>query len=154
MIHIQIAEEFAARVPATLIEAAASVTLTHQVAPPGAEISIVITDNAQLQQLNSQFRGVDAPTDVLSFPADASDPDTGNPYLGDVLISCPKAAAQAAQGGHTLAAELQLLTVHGTLHLLGHDHAEPDEKARMWAAQEEILAQIGTSVPRSASFHA
>jgi len=64
-------------------------------------------------------------------------------YLGDVLISCERAAAQAQTGSHSLMDELRLLTVHGVLHLLGHDHAEPDEKARMWAAQNEILREVG-----------
>jgi probable rRNA maturation factor len=68
------------------------------------------------------------------------------PYLGDIAISLPRATAQAEAAGHPVAAELQLLTVHGVLHLLGHDHAEPEEKAAMWAAQAAVLATLGVTL--------
>jgi probable rRNA maturation factor len=71
------------------------------------------------------------------------DPETSVPYLGDVVISVPRAAAQAREAGHSLEAEAQLLVIHGVLHLLGHDHAEAQEKDRMWAAQAEILERLG-----------
>ena len=93
-----------------------------------------------------QFRDVDAPTDVLSFPAEFSDPESGAAYLGDVLISYPRVVAQTQSGGHTPEAELQLLIVHGILHLLGHDHADEAEKNTMWAAQAEILATLGVEI--------
>ncbi|MGH2523455.1 MAG: rRNA maturation RNase YbeY, partial [Anaerolineales bacterium] len=86
--------------------------------------------------------GHDYPTDVLSFPSEETDPETGMRYFGDIAISFPHAHAQAAAGGHPVAAELQLLVVHGVLHLLGHDHAKRAEKARMWAAQAEILKKL------------
>ena len=86
---------------------------------------------------------MDAATDVLSFPASESDPETGTPYLGDILISIPRATAQAQAAGHPVEDEVQLLVVHGTLHLLGHDHAEAEEKARMWRAQAEVLGRLG-----------
>jgi probable rRNA maturation factor len=88
---------------------------------------------------------VDAPTDVLSFPASESDPETGTPYLGDILISIPRATIQAQVAGHAVEEEVQLLVVHGTLHLLGHDHAEAEEKARMWKAQAEVMSRLGLS---------
>jgi probable rRNA maturation factor len=110
-----------------------------------ADMTIVLTDDAQLHELNREFLGVDAPTDVLSFPASESDPETGTPYLGDILISIPRATEQALAAGHSVEAEVQLLVVHGTLHLLGHDHAEAEEKARMWAAQAEVLSRLGLS---------
>ena len=110
-----------------------------------ADITIVLTDDAQLHELNREFLGVDAPTDVLSFPSDEVDPETGSQYLGDIIISIPRAAQQAQVGGHSLEAEVQLLVVHGTLHLLGHDHAEAEEKARMWAAQAEVMSRLGLS---------
>ena len=96
-----------------------------------------------MRELNRQFRNIDAPTDVLSFPADFSDPENGIPYLGDIIISYPSAKEQSYAGGHSIEAELQLLVVHGILHLLGHDHADPEEKADMWAAQKEILHDLG-----------
>ncbi len=83
------------------------------------------------------------PTDVLSFPASETDPETGTSYLGDILVSIPRAEAQAQAAGHPLEAEVQLLVVHGVLHLLGYDHANPEEKSRMWAAQAEVLEGIG-----------
>lgn len=126
-----------------LVEKAAGAALRHQSAPNDAALSIILTDDAQLRGLNRDYLGVDAPTDVLSFPADQTDPETGSPYLGDILISVQRAGEQAAGAGHSAEAEVQLLVVHGVLHLLGHDHADVDEKARMWQAQAEILAQLG-----------
>jgi probable rRNA maturation factor len=117
--------------------------LEHQGASSESELSILLTDDARLQALNQKYLGIDAPTDVLSFPASETDPETGAPYLGDILISVPRAQAQAEAAGHPLEAEVQLLVVHGVLHLLGHDHADANEKARMWKAQAEILERLG-----------
>ena len=103
----------------------------------------MLTDDARLKRLNWDYLGIAAPTDVLSFPASESDPETGSPYLGDILISIPRARKQAVSAGHTLESETQLLVVHGVLHLLGHDHAKPKEKAKMWKAQNEILELLG-----------
>lgn len=108
-----------------------------------SDITIVLTDDAQLHELNRDYLGVDAPTDVLSFPASELDPETGSTYLGDILISIPRAAQQAQAAGHPIEAEVQLLVVHGVLHLLGYDHAEADEKARMWAEQSKVLERLG-----------
>ena len=127
-----------------LLERAARVTLEQQSAPDD-DITIVLTNDDQLHELNLEYLGVDAPTDVLSFPASESDPETGAHYLGDILISVERAAQQAIAGGHALASEVQLLVVHGTLHLLGHDHAEAEEKVRMWTAQAEVLKGLGLS---------
>ncbi len=80
---------------------------------------------------------------MLSFPASETDPESGARYIGDILISIPRAQSQAEAAGHPLEAEVQLLVVHGVLHLLGHDHAEPEEKARMWKAQAEVLDSLG-----------
>lgn len=139
MINIESKFDF----PKRLLERAARAALTHQKRSPDADLSIVLTDNARLQRLNRDYLGIDAPTDVLSFPASESDPVTGSPYLGDILISIPRARAQAKTAGHALESEAQLLVVHGVLHLLGHDHAKPKEKAKMWKAQAEILAGLG-----------
>src|SRR5215207_330484 len=139
MIHIQ------AEIPFSepLLERAANAVLEHASQPLGAELSIVLTDDAHLHELNRDYLGVDAPTDVLSFPASETDPETGARYLGDILISIPRAQAQADAAGHPLEAEVQLLVVHGVLHLLGYDHADTEEKARMWKAQAEILEGLG-----------
>ena len=118
------------------LEQAVQAALRHEQASPDADLSLVLTGDAALQALNLQFMGIDAPTDVLSFPADLVDPDSGAAYLGDIIISVERAAAQASAQGHSLAAEILLL------HLLGHDHAEAEEKERMWAAQAAIIAQV------------
>ena len=129
--------------PAALIERAVDLTFQHQKASLRSNLSVVLTDSRKLRKLNRDYLGIDEPTDVLSFPATESDPETGVLYLGDILISVPYARKSARKAGHPLEAELQLLVVHGVLHLLGHDHARPREKARMWKAQGEILTQLG-----------
>ncbi len=139
MIHIE-AESL---VPKKLLESAARLALEHEAESLDADLSIILTDDTRLHDLNLNYRGVDAPTDVLSFPASETDPETGARYLGDILISVPRAQAQAEATGHPLEAELQLLVVHGVLHLLGHDHARAREKARMWKTQAEILEGLG-----------
>ena len=142
MINIDNQQDF---LESALLQRAARLTLDLESAPVDADITIVLTDDAQLYELNKEFLGVDAPTDVLSFPASESDPETGTPYLGDILISIPRAKEQAQASGHSVEAEVQLLVVHGTLHLMGHDHAEAEEKARMWAAQAEVMSRLGLS---------
>ena len=129
--------------PEKLLEHAAQAALEHESESMDSDLSIVLTDDARLQQLNREYLGIDAPTDVLSFPASETDPDTGVRYIGDILISIPRAQTQAAASGHPLESEVQLLVVHGVLHLLGHDHAESKDKARMWKAQSEILKSLG-----------
>jgi probable rRNA maturation factor len=139
MIHVESEFSF----PEPLLERAAQAALEHESQPLDSEMSIVLTNEARLHELNLNYLGIDAPTDVLSFPASETDPETGARYIGDILISIPRAQAQANAAGHPLESEVQLLVVHGVLHLLGHDHAEAEEKARMWKAQAEILADLG-----------
>jgi probable rRNA maturation factor len=141
-VHLQVDEPFAVQVDTEALREAAEQTLITVVAAAPAALSIVITDSQTVQALNAQFRNIDAPTDVLSFPADP-DPRTQEPdappYLGDVLVALPVAEQQANEAGHSTQDELQFLTVHGVLHLLGYDHATPDEQAKMWAMQSRIL---------------
>jgi probable rRNA maturation factor len=143
MLNLEIALQAPPDIPLELLEQAVQAALAGQGQPPEADLTLVLSDDQQLRELNRQYMHLDEPTDVLSFPAGELDPETGRPYLGDILISCERAAAQAQAGGHSLAAELQLLVVHGVLHLLGHDHGLPEEKAAMWAAQAQILAGLG-----------
>ncbi len=146
MINLEILTDFQSQIDTAALKKAAQLTLENQGFGSDSDLSIVITDNEQLQQLNYQFRGIAAPTDVLSFPADHTDPDSGTTYHGDVLIAYPTAADQAEKWGHPISVELQLLIIHGILHLLGHDHADPNEKDRMWAAQTEVLTQLGLQI--------
>ena len=141
MILVQVEEHVSSPIEAALVEKAAQETLLHQSAGEG-DLTVVLTDDAQLQALNYEYLGIDAPTDVLSFPADFIDPDNNRRYFGDILISIERAQAQAEVASHAVQDEILLLTVHGVLHLLGHDHAEEDEKQRMWAAQDEILRRL------------
>ena len=152
-IIVQIDDEFLNRVVATSIEAAAQETLRHQKVESGT-ITIVVTDDEEIRRLNREFRQIDRATDVLSFAAedDGLADSTQMPpelaaelqgYLGDLIIAYPYAAAQAKRFGSSIEAELRLLTVHGTLHLLGYDHDNADSQALMWAIQEAILATFG-----------
>jgi len=139
MINIESKTKF----PNELLERAARAALENQSASLDSDLTIVLTDDAKIQELNRDYLGIDAQTDVLSFPASETDPQTGAPYIGDILISLPYAARSAEKAGHPLEAEVQLLVVHGILHLLGHDHAKVREKAKMWKAQAEILESLG-----------
>jgi probable rRNA maturation factor len=139
MIHIKTEFPFAEG----LLERAARTALESASYSGDPELSVILTNDARLHELNLNYLGIDAPTDVLSFPASETDPETGARYIGDILISVPRARAQAEAAGHPLEAEVQLLVVHGILHLLGHDHAQAQEKARMWKAQAEILERLG-----------
>ena len=107
------------------------------------EVSVLLTDDTQIEQLNKEYRHVDGSTDVLSFSQlegddnFAQEEDDG--LLGDVVISVETAKRQAESQGHFLDEEIDVLLVHGILHLLGYDHAEPDEEKKMFARQIEIL---------------
>jgi probable rRNA maturation factor len=144
MINIDIIPEFRRMFISGILERAANTALIQQ-ASPDADLTLVLTGDSQVQALDREFLDTDAPTDVLSFPSSEMDPETGRRYLGDIIISVPQAEAQAVAGGHSLEAELSLLVIHGVLHLLGHDHAGTKNKARMWAAQSEVLGRLGIS---------
>jgi probable rRNA maturation factor len=114
-----------------------------------AELSVVLTDDAELRDLNRTYRGVDAPTDVLSFPQREGEGNPAPNLLGDVVISVPRAVEQAERYGHSTAREVGFLTVHGILHLLGWDHQTAEEEARMMAASEAILQGLGLVRPEA-----
>ena len=117
---------------------------------PDAELGIVLVDEGAMEQLHVQWMDEPGPTDVLSFPMDELRPGTDEVMtpaglLGDIVL-CPQvAASQATAAGHSLSDELVLLTCHGLLHLLGFDHAEPDEEKEMFGIQGEILAGFAQS---------
>ena len=129
----------------TGLVAAVNAALTYGQAAPG-EVTVVLTDNQQIQDLNRRFAGRDALTDVLSFSDGSQDTSTGKTYFGDVVISIPVAKAQAEKAGHALEVELALLTVHGVLHLLGYDHTHPEDHEQMWNAQSSILGSLGYEI--------
>ena len=123
--------------------------------PAACEINVLITDDAGIQELNKEQRGIDAPTDVLSFPmfdlipgelpdAEDADPGTGLIPLGDMVISMEHVTAQAKEYGHSNRRELAYLVTRSVLHLLGYDHLdEGEQKARMRAREEAILSELG-----------
>ncbi len=143
MIHIKTKPGLSPDISPKTLKKAAQYTFEHQAVPKPHTLTILLSDDSQLRSLNQSYLGIDAPTDVLSFPSEESDPETGEKYLGDIVISIPRAERQARTAGHLLEAEAQLLVVHGVLHLLGHDHAKSADKSRMWQAQGEILERLG-----------
>ena len=151
MIHMHVAESIQstsdrAPVDHALLENAAQQTLRHVDPQRDADLSLALGDDEQIQRLNRQFLDIDAPTDVLAFPASEIDPDSQVEYLGDVIISYPRALAQSIAAGHSVEDELCLLVVHGVLHLLGYDHSNEQEKAAMWAVQDQILDQLDCKI--------
>jgi probable rRNA maturation factor len=148
-IVIQIDAPFSAIVKPEQIEQAVLTAFHLCPIPKGNEagtVSVVITDNDTVQQLNYQYRDIDAPTDVLSFES-IPDPDfpgdESQVHLGDIVIAYPMAESQAATAGHTPLEEVILLAVHGTLHLLGFDHDSPISKKEMWTVQHRIMVELG-----------
>ncbi|MDR9755871.1 MAG: rRNA maturation RNase YbeY [Thermacetogeniaceae bacterium] len=110
------------------------------------EVSLVLTDDSEMAELNDYYRGVEGTTDVLSFPMMEDEPSEGPTeelLLGDIVISVPRAQAQAEEYGHSLARELVFLAVHGMLHLLGYDHLTEEEAAIMRAKEKKVMKQIG-----------
>lgn len=124
--------------------------------PYEAEVSVTLTDNAGIQEINKEFRNIDAPTDVLSFPMisyetpgnfdhvedcveEHFNPETGELLLGDIILSVEKIMEQAEKYGHSKERELAFLVAHSMLHLFGYDHMEEDERLEMEAKQKELL---------------
>lgn len=142
-IHVKKKRGLGLSFPVSHLRVAARTALLHEGIEEPCELTLYITDDAHIQRLNRDFLGIDSPTDVLSFPAGERDPQGGQLYLGDLVLSLPRALAQSQKAGHPLEAEVHLLIVHGVLHLLGYDHAEAEEKERMWTAQRAILDQLG-----------
>ncbi|NJD57854.1 MAG: rRNA maturation RNase YbeY, partial [Anaerolineae bacterium] len=143
MVTLQVKRNIRLLVEKSKLLQAAQLTLDMAELAQKAELGIVIGNDEFIRSLNKKYRQVDAPTDVLSFTAGEVDPDTSDLYLGDVVLSLPRAQEQANTGGHLLVEELQLLVVHGSLHLLGYDHVEASEKNKMQAAQDKILGELG-----------
>ena len=132
--------------------------LDQEDCPYECEVSVLLTDNAGIQEVNRAMRGIDRPTDVLSFPSaeyaspadfdglddqDVFNPETGEYILGDILISAEKVKSQAAEYGHSEMRELAFLTAHSMLHLMGYDHEDEEERAMMEERQEAVLRRIG-----------
>ncbi len=120
--------------------------LASEGVPGEAEVSVVFVDDEYIQRLNREYRGVDCPTDVLSFSMLEGEPLAGQEeelILGDVVVSLPAARRQSAEYGHSLAREAAYLIAHGVLHLLGYDHQVEDEKQVMRRKEEAVLEKLG-----------
>ena len=147
-IDVQTAPRFAGEVDEDLLRRVTTEALRREGVKGEVALSVVITDDEAVQELNRQFRDVDAPTDVLTFGSGEEDEFVfvtapgESAYLGDVVISYPRAVAQAEEYDHSINRELALLAVHGVLHLLGYDHVDEAERTEMWAKQDEILGSL------------
>ena len=136
--------------------------MDYEDCPYEAEVNVLLTDNEAIHQINLEQRGIDAPTDVLSFPMadfatpadfdpleeaseDYFNPETGELLLGDIVISVDRVFSQAREYGHSPKRELAFLVAHSMLHLFGYDHMEETEREEMERRQREILEQMGIS---------
>jgi probable rRNA maturation factor len=143
---IQVAPRFRGEVDKGDLRRVAVEVLNQEGVEGETELSLIVTDDEAIRQLNRRFRGVDAPTDVLAFGAGAEEhfvtaPESP-PYLGDVVISYQRALAQAQELGHPVAEELRLLAIHGILHLLGYDHEEEAAAQKMREREERLRSQV------------
>jgi probable rRNA maturation factor len=149
IVTIEIDDSYAAAIDPAPIEALVTHVLRGENIAPPAEVSLWLTDEAEVHRLNREYRGVDASTDVLSFGADdeGSTPFIAAPdqprYLGDLAISYGHVQRQAAEYGHSEERELSYLVTHGLLHLLGYDHEQPDEARLMREREEALLGALG-----------
>lgn len=127
--------------------------LKHENFNCDADLSVTFVDNMYIQSLNKQYRGIDSPTDMLSFPASDSgyeiDPDTGSKFLGDIVLSAEKALEEATIENTTIQEKIMLWTSHSLLHLLGYDHEkDPVDLVRMNEISEEIAQAVGAPYMR------
>lgn len=142
------------------VELVCCAVLKEEACPYEAQVNVVITDNEGIREMNRSMRGIDSPTDVLSFPnlefekegvfdidesseADCFDPDTGELILGDIMISADKVEEQAQSYGHSARREFAFLVAHSMLHLCGYDHMEEQAAEVMERKQEKILEGLG-----------
>ncbi|MEK0084944.1 rRNA maturation RNase YbeY [Benzoatithermus flavus] len=135
--------------PEGLCRRVIAAVLAEEAVPAGGEVSVLLTGDAAIRELNRTYRGKDAPTNVLSFPTgnDVA-PDPGlSALLGDIAVALETTRREAEAEGKPLSDHLAHLLVHGTLHLLGYDHEEDDEARRMEAREVAILARLGIADP-------
>lgn len=142
-----------------IIHRVVNAVMDYEQCPYEAEVNVLLTDNAAIQEINQEYRGIDAPTDVLSFPSveydapadfealeslpDCFHPETGELLLGDIVVSVEKVLEQAEEYGHSKERELGFLVAHSMLHLFGYDHMEENERRVMEEKQRAILEGIG-----------
>jgi probable rRNA maturation factor len=143
---IEVLNESGDTIDVTALSRLARFTMDQMRVHPMAELCIKLVDEATIAELNEKWMDKEGPTDVLAFPMDELRPGLVNEepeegVLGDLVLCAAVAARQAVEAKHSTADELQLLTVHGILHLLGYDHAEPEEHQEMFGLQATLLTQ-------------
>ncbi|RLC94970.1 MAG: rRNA maturation RNase YbeY [Chloroflexi bacterium] len=158
---IQVDERFKGGVRESWLQWVVECALSQSAVDRDVEMGIFITDDETVRKLNRDYRGVDEPTDVLSFALteERSDgesppfvmPPDGLVRLGEVVISYPRAAEQAQEKGHIIETEIALLVAHGTLHLLGYDHDRPERERQMRAIEERVLSRVEARGPETGS---
>ena len=146
VVRVSVVEPFASSVTEARLESVARRVLEAE-GVGAAELSVTVTDDETVRSLNREYAGEDAVTDVLSFSQREGEefaaPPGGAPLLGEVVIAYPTALRQAQEHGHPADAEVARLLIHGILHLLGYDHAQPEEERRMRAREEELVEAVG-----------
>ncbi|MFH0847284.1 MAG: rRNA maturation RNase YbeY [Chloroflexota bacterium] len=161
-INILIDEEFADKLDSTWLEAVATSALMLEKAPENSELGLLITTQEHIRELNKEYLGEDAPTDVLSFAMRPGEPvvsgkerkkgeepvfifaPDGVKHLGEVIISYPQAEIQAREHGHSVKRELAILLIHGVLHILGYDHGESEAEQKMRLREKAIIESMGS----------
>jgi probable rRNA maturation factor len=154
-----VANESGAEIDEARLAALARFVMDRMKVNPLAELSVMLVDPKAMEELHIRYMGEDGPTDVLAFPQDdamdPSAPDSGEDdptvLLGDVVLCPDVARRQAAKAGHPMEREMHLLCTHGILHLLGYDHAEPEEERRMWDVQSRLLLAWDAARPATQS---
>ncbi len=141
IIYITIEKEYSNLVNQTQLKITAKSVLNY-FKKKNFEFTVSIVSNKKIHELNNKFRLSDSETDVLSFSAEEMDPETGKVYIGDIVISYPAAKKQSEALNHRINEELDLLTIHGVLHLLGYDHASDDEEKHMFSIQSKLIHLI------------
>jgi probable rRNA maturation factor len=143
----------------TIVKKVIEACLDYENCPYESEVSILFTDDDQIREINQEYRNIDSPTDVLSFPsieyevpgdfskledsvAESFHPETGELILGDIVISVERAVFQAEEYGHSVEREIAFLTAHSMFHLFGYDHMEEDERIRMEEKQNNVLEKL------------
>jgi len=150
LVGVEIDSRFRDQVPEEWVRAIAETVLVQDGPRGPAELGVLVTGDEAVRELNRLYRNTDSTTDVLSFALREGHgfvaPPDGVTHLGDVIVSYPQAERQAIEMGHETSQEVALLLVHGILHLLGHDHAEPDEERQMRARETALLQSMPDSL--------
>ena len=138
---IELTNRSGALVPEVQMHSLLDFGITYMELNPECEISLTFVDVTEMEELHIKWMDESGPTDVLSFPMDLPDQKGEAVTLGDIVIAPAVAAKQAADAGHSVEHEIYILATHGLLHILGYDHADPDEEKVMFALQEKIVKE-------------